>query len=124
MRPATTLAVILLAGLGHLPGALAAEPRRSSVTVDYLYEACSAAGQTARGMIPYFDCRSYVYGVLDSHLAVRRYLPSDHGACFPASISPEEVLKIGQDALLQDHGSEEAGPALIEMLRKKYPCKK
>jgi hypothetical protein len=101
----------------------ASEPERSKVTVDFLYESCAAAGQTARGMIPYFDCRSYVYGVLDSYLAIRAGLPAAQRACFPPAITPERVLEIGRGPLAE-RGSEVAATALIDELRKAYPCKR
>lgn len=100
---------------------------RKEVTLDGLYEACSVVGETARGNIPYFDCESYVYGVLDSYLAVRASIPKEMRACFPATLAPWEALKIAEPADSVGHepylGSKTAGPVIIEMLRKKYPCK-
>jgi hypothetical protein len=74
-------------------------------------------------MIPYFDCRSDVYGVLDSYLAVRSSLPIAQRACFPPAINPDEVLEIGRGPLA-GRGAEIAAPALIDELRKVYPCKR
>ena len=48
---------------------------RQSVSVEYLYETCSVVGGTAGGLIPFFDCESYVYGVLDTHLSHRIEVP-------------------------------------------------
>lgn len=123
MRYRPTCAVLLAAFSTWGASACASEPERSKVTVDYLYEACAAVGQTARGTIPYFDCRSYVHGVLDSYLAVQAGLPAPQRACFPPAITPEEVLDIGRGPLA-DRGTEIAAPALIDELRKAYPCKR
>lgn len=123
MRYRPVYAVLLAACFTWGSSVCASEPERSKVTVDFLYEACAAFGQTARGMIPNFDCRSYVYGVLDSYLALRTSLPAAQRACFPPAITPEEVLEIGRGPLV-GRGSEIAGPALIDELRKAYPCKK
>ena len=96
-------------------------PRRQ-VTVDGLYEACSVVGGTAKGDIPYFDCESYVYGVLDAYLAVRESVPKNRRACFPADIPPWRALEDAHSLILSSEHSSTAAPALIEALRKKYPC--
>ena len=96
-------------------------PRRQ-VTVGYLYEACSNVGETAKGDIPYFDCESYVYGVLDAYLVVRESVPKERRACFPADIPPWLALDDARELVLSGHMARAAGPALIEALRKKCPC--
>jgi hypothetical protein len=95
---------------------------REKVTVDSLYEACGVVGETAKGEIPFFDCESYVYGVLDSYIAIRPMLPLEQRACFPVSMPPWKVLEEARAQGVENNGSEVAGPALIETLRKKYPC--
>jgi hypothetical protein len=94
---------------------------RDSITVDFLLESCANVGGTARGKIPYFDCDSYVYGVLDTYLQERRFIPKDQRSCFPETLTPAQVL---DDAWHLDIklGPKGAAPVLIEMLRKKYPC--
>jgi hypothetical protein len=126
-------ASIIFLLLAWMPSVLAVNPwidtryPRKEVTLDGLYEACSVVGETARGDIPYFDCESYVYGVLDSYLAVRDSIPKENRACFPATLAPWEALKIAESADHLDRkpymGTKTAGPVIIEMLRKKYPCK-
>ncbi len=100
--------------------------QRNTVTLDFLLETCDAVGKTARGMIPYFDCDSYIYGVLDAYLEVRDRLPFEKRACFPASITPGQVLKDIWHLASQndDRLSRTAAPTIIEELRKKYPCSK
>jgi hypothetical protein len=95
---------------------------RNNVTVDGLYEACSAVGETARGDIPYFDCESYVYGVLDAYLKIRDQIPKVDKACFPASIEPWRVLQMADPKPGSYERSQSAASFLIDFLRKKYPC--
>jgi hypothetical protein len=129
--------IALLVSLAFAASAYASSPQQAAlspdqthnprkvVTVDSLYEACGVVGQTARGEIPFFDCESYVYGVLDSYLAVRSTLPRDLRACFPASIPPWKVLQEARSLGIEDkEGSKVAGPALIDAMRRKYPCKR
>jgi hypothetical protein len=114
--------------LAFLPSvALAINPSdtrypRHSVTVDYLYEACSVVGDTAKGDIPYFDCESYVYGVLDAYLKMRESIPKANRACFPVDIEPWRVLEMANPKPGTYPRSETAGAFLIDYLRKRYPC--
>ncbi|MBH0710956.1 hypothetical protein I3A76_17615 [Salmonella enterica] len=101
---------------------------RQEVTTYYLYETCSVIGETRGGMIPYFDCESYVYGVLDAYLAVRDTIPVAQRACFPKNLAPWQVLELSADYdenVMQQtiiQGYRPASEVLIEHLREKYPC--
>lgn len=95
---------------------------RDVVTVDFLYETCSVVGETARGKIPFFDCESYVYGVLDAYLSTRPYIPEDQRACIPSDLPPWKVLEDARPLIDEGQESRTAAPALMEALRKKYPC--
>jgi hypothetical protein len=96
-------------------------PRRD-VSVDYLYEACSAVGQTAKGDIPYFDCESYVYGVLDAYLKLNGSIPKPARACFPERIEPWRVLEMANPKPGTYRKDQSAAGYLIDFLRKRYPC--
>jgi Rap1a immunity proteins len=96
-------------------------PRRD-VTVDYLYEACSAVGETAKGDIPYFDCESYVYGVLDTYNKVRDAIPKASRACFPPHIEPWRVLELANPKPGSYRKDQSAASFLIDFLKKRYPC--
>ena len=102
----------------------AASPQeRNEVTANFLFEACAVIGQTARGMIPHFDCHSYVYGVLDTYLAIRQSVPKADRTCFPASLAPWQALKDVEPLVdWKKEGSIPAGPVIINALRKTYPC--
>lgn len=96
---------------------------RKTVTYAFLYEACSSIGETGGGMIPWFDCESYVYGVLDSYIATRNTIPIKQRACFPANLAPWEALKLSRkDEFTEWEWSRLASTVLIENLRKHYPC--
>jgi Rap1a immunity proteins len=102
---------------------VAASQERKEVTVNFLYEACAVIGQTARGMIPHFDCHSYVYGVLDTYLAIRQSVPKADRACFPVSLPPWQALKEVEPLVdWKKQGSLSAGPVIIKALHKAYPC--
>lgn len=133
LHPIEIMKCLLLALLPLVVPAMAAaaphpyevQAARKDVSVNFLYEACSAVGETARGEIPYFDCESYVYGVLDSYLSIRKDIPLSQRACFPPTLPPWKALKISEPAMLNSrYKNMSAGTALIEMLRDKYPCER
>jgi len=96
---------------------------RQQVTMDFLYEACGdVEADKSRGMIPYFDCESYVYGVLDAYLSIRESIPKSQRACFPADLAPWQAIEIAHPLAFGEQSSKAAAPVLIEALRKTYPC--
>jgi hypothetical protein len=96
---------------------------RKPIKVAYLFEACSAVGQTARGDIRFFDCESYVYGILDSALALQSQLPLAQRACFPKDLPPWRLLEI-VEPLLNDGNFDNdlAAPQLLRVLHESFPC--
>jgi hypothetical protein len=112
--------LILSASANALNPSEAHRPREK-VTVNFLYETCSVVGETGGGMIPFFDCESYVYGVLDTYVKLKQSIPKAQRACFPELIPPWKVLEEARSEL-DSKGEDIAAPALIEAMRKKYPC--
>ena len=103
------------------------QPRRT-VTLEYLYESCAGRGDTGGGDIPYFDCETYVYGVLDSYILIRPSMPVSQRACFPTNLPPWLALEIAEPMLFgaksgKGDGSAPAALKIIDALRKKYPCR-
>jgi hypothetical protein len=96
---------------------------REQVTIDFLYEACSAVGETARGEIPFFDCESYVYGVLDTYLSIQSTIPVSQRACFPEGLPPWKLLEDIRPLIKIDQGNQIAARVIIEKLSIKYSCK-
>jgi hypothetical protein len=127
MRVATAfLAFVILVSASALQARTPSDTRlpRKKVTIDFLYEACADVGDPAseRGEIPFFDCESFVYGVLDAYLIARSGIPQERRACFPDSLPPWKALEDVHEIIGQTQGSRLAAPVIIESLRKKYPC--
>lgn len=95
-----------------------------NVTMNYLYEACGAKGNTGGGDIPYFDCESYVYGVLDSYIFIRNSIPMANRSCFPRDIPPWFALEIASPLLTNANGNKNAAPLIIQALHDRYPCQR
>lgn len=104
------------------------------VTLDYLLESCAlnvGDPSLGRGKIPYFDCESYIYGVLDSYQAIKYYIPKTERVCIPTEIAPWQVLNDTMDIFkdkngktkIPYNGSDVAAPELLKELHKQYPCK-
>jgi hypothetical protein len=126
---ATTICAM---GLGHVsastagaaPSSVAPTPRRQ-VSFDFLMEACADIGDpaSARGAVPFFDCHSYIYGVMDAYVLARTSIPKSDRACFPANLAPWKVmLELWPLLKTTKFGPEPAAPIIIATLRKKYPC--
>ena len=119
-----TFLILFLASGIHAETPLDKKQPRQSVTIDYLLESCTAIGETGSGMIPYFDCESYIYGVLDSYLVNYDSIKQSERACYPKSIAPWEVYNELLSSPAPEDGAAPAAPYIIDVLRKKYPCKK
>lgn len=91
------------------------------VSIEYLLESCAVIGKTAGGKIPHFDCESYVYGVLDSHLQARPHLPKTLQSCHPPSFAPWQVyeLIINEKNLVR---TDLAAEAILKVLARRFPC--
>lgn len=109
---------------------------RAKVTLDYWGEACSIdmGDPVLRGgVIPYFDCQSYLYGMLDAYLSVSKFIPKNQRVCLPINISPWQILQdtkyifdvspTNDDFRKPYNGPNTASVEIIKELHKKYPCK-
>ena len=125
-RRAIALAIALSLPLAIAAPALAATPldtrhARETVTLDYLMESCTVVGETAHGMVPHFDCESFLYGVIDTVAA----LPADGAAaphCVPAALAPWQVYGRIGDRIPRERWNEPAARLLVELLRREFPC--
>jgi hypothetical protein len=118
------LAILLVAAAAPLPAAtpLARKAPRETVTVAFLLEACSVVGETAHGMIPHFDCESYLYGVLDAQSALAA---NSGGAstCVPETIAPWQVYEALLAAPIPDaRRGEPAAPFVLEVVAARFAC--
>lgn len=92
----------------------------------YLYETCTVIGETKGGLIPYFDCESYTYGVVDTYKLMNKYLPKNQKACFPEKIAPWKILQDNQEFVFNyatQHPRSSAAEALLQAFAVTYPCK-
>lgn len=108
---------------------------REKVTLDYWGESCDIdMGDPVLkgGTIPYFDCQSYIYGMLNIYISIRDFIPKKERVCFPENITPWQVLQDTQYIELSDdkktlrkpyNGFNTASVEIIKELHKKYPCK-
>ena len=102
-------------------GPLDTRHARETVSMDYLMESCTVVGETAGGMVPHFDCESYLYGILDAHVAMRGALKTP-SACFPADIAPWQVYEQLVELPRTEDWGKPAAPLIVEALKKRYPC--
>ena len=132
MQPVLTRATLiftLVAGLIGVTSAHATNPwvdsrlPRRTITMDFLYEACSAVGETAHGDVPFFDCESYGYGLIDSYVSIRDSIPSADRACFPADLAPWRALQLAAPLDTPENGRKVAAPIVIQALRHAFPCR-
>jgi len=124
IRIASILGMTLLAAAW--PAAQAATPLdtrhpRETVTVDFLLEACSVVGETAHGMIPHFDCESWLYGLLDTQAA----RPAGaRTVCAPADLAPWQAYeKLWTAPLADARRGEPAAVWVLEQLQSAWPCR-
>ena len=123
-----TLRVLSLAALfAALPAAavtpLERSELRASVTLDFLMESCTVIGETAYGMIPHFDCESFLYGVIDTHVATEGERGAARRACVPEFLSPRQLYSlIDERAIPRERWGEAAAPLLVGLLERAYPC--
>ncbi|MES2625412.1 MAG: Rap1a/Tai family immunity protein [Pseudomonadota bacterium] len=92
------------------------------ITVDYFFEACTVIGETAYGMVPHFDCETYLYGILDTYQAVNAALPVTERACLPAKLAPWQLYEALSAIDSSTSGAENAAAFIVKALRNVYPC--
>lgn len=105
---------------------------RETVTLEFLMEACSVVGETEFGMVPNFDCESFLYGVIDTHVATETARGDDRHACVPAGLAPWQLYGLVDDdtpdeeraqvVIPRARWGEPAAPLLVEIMERAYPC--
>lgn len=97
-----------------------------AIKIQFFLEACSVPGGTARGMIPFFDCQSYVLGAIDSYRIATRGMPPTTKACIPENITTRVILELIIKAYpnWDIPGERGASGVIFEVLKKEYPCGK
>ncbi len=93
------------------------------VGADFLLETCSVTGRTAHGMIPYFDCQSYVLAVLDSYKALQDVLPRERRLCLPPDLTVRAILRtMAKHYVYERDARRRAAEVVLEALRPPYAC--
>jgi Ssp1 endopeptidase immunity protein Rap1a len=100
-------------------------PGANGISADFLLETCSVTGRTAHGMIPYFDCQSYVLAVVDSYKALQDSLPKKSRLCLPKTLTAAEVLTaMNKRYRYERDGQRRAAGVIIEALQSRFVCAK
>lgn len=120
LAPIHTIAQHVYPEWGNYP----AKP--AAIKIDFLMEACADPGGGERGMVPYFDCQSYVLGVVDSYRLLRNSIAKEKTVCLPENVTTREIVKLIYSTYRQEPFPQNRGAAdvILEVLRKKYPCNK
>lgn len=93
------------------------------VSADFLMESCSVPGQTAYGMIAYFDCQSYILAVLDTVRSLNA--GPDAMVCLPPVMSAGGVLRLIAESYSDEtSGEKPAAAVLVDALTAAFPCAK
>lgn len=94
---------------------------KEGVNIDFLLETCSVPGQTAYGMIPNFDCQSYVLAVIDTLRTLNE--GTEATACLPPDITAGDVLAQLEGRYdYERDGQRRAAEVLLSVMRQAYPC--
>jgi len=64
------------------------------VSVDEFLESCDVTGKTAYGSPPYFDCQSYILGVVDSFKSPSKTVGSKQQLCIPNGLETKDLLEV------------------------------
>lgn len=100
-------------------------PGAAGITADFLLETCSVTGKTAYGMIPYFDCQSYVLAVLDTYRSMQGGSATAAKLCLPPTITAREVLDVVTARFkFERDGQRRASDVILEALPTKFACRK
>ncbi len=64
------------------------------ISLDFLFETCDVTGQTANGIVPYFDCQSYILGVVDVLKSPSISTNSKSHICLPEKMVTKDIYDI------------------------------
>jgi hypothetical protein len=64
------------------------------INMDNLLESCAVTGQTAGASPPYFDCQSYILGVVEAFQAPAQLVDESKQLCIPKNYETKNLLAI------------------------------
>ena len=114
------LAALLLTEPSRAATPLDTRQPRVQISVDYFLEACTVVGETAHGMVPHFDCESFLYGVVDT-LAAMTPVAGEAATCVPPELAPWGVYQLLLESEAGDR-EELAARWVMRVLRAEFPC--
>ena len=100
--------------------------RPDGVKIQFFLEACAVPGETANGMIPYFDCQSYVLGIFDSYRLLKSSSSREYQICLPENITTRDVLELIWEKYpkWEIPAHRQATEVIFEVLQKNFSCRK
>lgn len=64
------------------------------ITIEDLLEACASTGKTANSSPPYFDCQSYILGVVETFRAPTQIVEVEKQLCIPRNYETRNLLEV------------------------------
>jgi hypothetical protein len=100
--------------------------KKDAIKIQFFLEACSVPGETKFGMVPYFDCQSFVLGVVSAYRQVNSQLPKPNQLCIPESLTTKNLLELILKQYPNWNIKEErlASEVILEALKSNYSCSK
>ena len=97
---------------------------KGAIKVQFFLEACSVPGKTKFGMVPYFDCQSFVLGVVSTYRQLNSQLPKSNQLCIPESLTTKNLLELILKQYPNWSIKEErlASEVILETLKSNYSC--
>lgn len=94
------------------------------VKIQFFLEACAVPGETAKGLIPYFDCQSYVLGLTDMYRLLKTSTPKNKQICIPENFTTKHLLDLIWKTYPNWEIPDNRQPAelIFEILRIEFPC--
>lgn len=129
----TTLVVLLVTILPCISPAQHVNPKccnypakPGGIKIQFFLEACAVPGETANGMIPYFDCQSYVLGIIDSYRLLKSSSSREFQICLPENITARDVLELIWEKYpnWEIPAHRQATEVIFEVLQKNFGCRK
>lgn len=122
MKLAAFLMLIAVSSAANAITPLDTRNEHETITLDYFMEACTVIGETGSGLIPYFDCESYLYGIMDTQRVLNASLPPEQQACIPEKLAPWQLYEQIGSVLPDNEWGNLAAPHITNLLRQKYLC--
>jgi hypothetical protein len=122
MKSLPLLVALLIATTGWAATPLDSRNPKQMLTVDNFFEACTVIGETAYGMIPHFDCETYLYGIVDTYQSLNPSLPAKQRLCLPENLAPWQLYEVLLTFDVEGRREDNAASYILKALIDTYPC--